>query len=77
MAACSSLAVKVEARLGLRGKEAAAAGCVEPRARGGGFIGRPRSLGVRARGSARRGGRAMPWLDSGLSPSLARGRGRP
>jgi hypothetical protein len=29
-------------RLGLRGKEAAVAGCAEPRAWDGGFIGRPR-----------------------------------
>jgi hypothetical protein len=41
-------------RLGLRGMEAATAECVEPRARGGGFLGRLRGLGVRARGSTRR-----------------------
>jgi hypothetical protein len=38
-AASPSLAAKAAVRLGLRGKEAAAAGCAEPRARGGGFIG--------------------------------------
>jgi hypothetical protein len=41
-------------RLGPRGKEAAAAGCAEPRARDGGFIGRPWGLGMRAQSSARR-----------------------
>jgi hypothetical protein len=46
---------RMQRRLGLRGKEAAAAGCAEPRARGGGFIGWPRGLGAQARGSAQRG----------------------
>jgi hypothetical protein len=61
-------------RLGLRGKDAAAAECAEPRARGGGFIVRPRGLGVRARGVTRRGRPGLvPRLDSGSNPSLARG----
>jgi hypothetical protein len=38
--------------LGLRGEAMAAAGFAGPRAWGGIFIGRPRGLGVRARGSA-------------------------
>jgi hypothetical protein len=39
-----------------------AAGLTDPRERGGGFIGQLRGLGVRARGSARRGSRAVAGL---------------
>jgi hypothetical protein len=41
-AAGPSLGAKAAARLGLRSKEAVAAGLAGPRARGGGFIGRQR-----------------------------------
>jgi hypothetical protein len=55
---------------------AAAAGLAGPRARGGGFIGRPRGLGVRARGIAWAEVGLVPQLDSSSNPNLARGRRR-
>jgi hypothetical protein len=49
----------------------AAAGFTEPRAWGGGFIGRPWGLGVWAQRVARVEVELVPWLYSGSSPSLA------
>jgi hypothetical protein len=66
-AAYPSLAAKAAARLGLRSIEAAATGCVEPRARVGAFIGQPRGLDVRAQDAAwRRPCRVVAGL--GLEP---------
>jgi hypothetical protein len=59
--------------LGFARQGAAAAGFAGLRVRGGGFIGRPMNLGVRARGSARAEAGLVPWSDSGSNPSLARG----
>jgi hypothetical protein len=57
------------AQLGFAG-EVAAVGFAGLRARGGGFIGRMRGLGMRAQGATR--AEAVPRPDSGASPSLAR-----
>jgi hypothetical protein len=69
-------AVKAAVQLGFAKQEAAVAGAVDSRARGGGFIGRPRATAC-GLGTPCGGGRAVPWPDSDSSPSLARGRGRP
>jgi hypothetical protein len=58
-------------------QKAAAAGCVEPTARGGGFIGQLREASMCGLGQRTSGVRDMPWSNSSSSPSLARGRGRP
>jgi hypothetical protein len=68
---------KAVTRLGFTRQKAVAAVLVGPRARGGSFVARPQDLGVRARDAVRWEGRAVPWLDSSSSPSLARGRGDP
>jgi hypothetical protein len=51
-------------------QEEVAAGFADPRARGGGFIGWPRGP-WRAGLGRRTMGEAVPWPDSGASPSLA------
>jgi hypothetical protein len=68
-------AAKAAARLGFTRQKVAAAVLVGPRARGGSFIGLPLDLGVWAQDAVHGEGRAVPWPDSGSSPSLARGRG--
>jgi hypothetical protein len=56
-------------------QEATTAGFADPRARGGGLIGRPQGP-WRAGPGCCTAGEAVPRPDSGASPSLARARGR-